>query len=119
MVGCGGEIKFQRYDEWFWDVLFEARDATWTEIKTPTQHCMLFGPDKSSYLSDFYHAFGYFFSVKNGLFCGDDLDPAIHKYVFPFLHGYADAGVAARLTKNVRSYVSPALEDCTSSRSMC
>jgi hypothetical protein len=26
-VGCGGEIKFQRYDKWRWDHLFENIDA--------------------------------------------------------------------------------------------
>ena len=117
-VGRGGEIKFQRYDEWYWDVFFEAPDATWTEIKTLTQHCMLFGPDKNSYLSDFYHAFGCFFSVENGLLRGRELDPAIHKNVVPSLHSYVNAGVAARLTKILRDHVSPALKDRTSSRSI-
>jgi len=117
-VGRGGEIKFQRYDEWHWDVLFEAPDATWTEIKTLTQHCMLFGPDKDSYFSDFYHAFGCFFSVENGLYRGRELDPAIHKYVFPFIHGYVNSGVAAKLTKIMRDYVSPTVKDRMSSRSI-
>ena len=117
-IGRGGEIKFQRYDEWHWDELFQAIDSTWTEIKTLTQHCMLFGPDKESYLCDFFHAFGSFFSVENGLYRARELDPAIHKFVFPHLHGIQNSSVAGKLTSIMRSYLPPAVKDSISSRSI-
>lgn len=37
-VGRGGEIKFQRYDEWRWDGLFQNVDAIWSELKTLTRN---------------------------------------------------------------------------------
>lgn len=117
-VGRGGEIKFQRYDEWYWDPLFHGIDSTWSEIKTLTQHSMLFGPDKESYLCDFYHSFGCFFSVENGLYRAEDLDKSIHKFVFPYLHGFVNAGVAAKLTKIMRDHVSPKTQKKVSSRSI-
>ena len=117
-VGRGGEIQFQRYDEWHWDVLFQGIDSTWTEIKTLTQHCMMFGPDKESYLCDYFHAFGCFFSVENGLYRGDAIDKAVHKFVFPDLHGFVSSGVAAKLTTIMRKYVSPAVKEHISSRSI-
>ena len=117
-VGRGGEIKFQRYDEWHWDVLFQSIDSTWTEIKTLTQHCMLFGPDKESYLCDFYHAFGCFFSVEKGLYRANDVDKSVQKFVFPCLHGIVNASVAAKLTKIMRDHVSPETKKHVSSRSI-
>lgn len=117
-VGRGGEIQFQRYDEWDWDVLFQGIDSTWTEIKTLTQHCMMFGPDKESYECDFFHAFGCFYSVEKGLYRRDDVDKAIHKFVFPDLHAFVSSGVAAKLTIIMRKYVSPAVSNGTSSRSI-
>ncbi len=61
-------MKFQRYDAWHWDHLFENIDANWTKIKTlMTQQCMLFPPNKTSYEADFYHALGSYYAVENGL----------------------------------------------------
>lgn len=65
VVGRGKEIQIQRYNEWYWDVLLEAPDVTWTELESMTPHCMRFEPDKHSYLS-VYHAFGCFFAIENG-----------------------------------------------------
>jgi hypothetical protein len=72
-VGHGGKVKHQQYDEWYWDWLFRNVDATWSETKV--QNPMLFGPTKYgeySYICDFYHAFGTFFAVENGLEWGSN-----------------------------------------------
>ena len=117
-VARAGEIKYQRYDEWLWDDLYHSIDATWSEIKTLTKHCMMFGPDKDSYICDFFHAFGSFFSVENGLHRAAGQDPTIKKCVFPYLHKFKNAGVAAKLTVIMRKYASPAMEARVSSRSI-
>ena len=117
-VARGGEIKYQRYDEWLWDDLYHSIDATWSEMKTLTKHCMMFGPDKDSHVCDFFHAFGSFFSVENGLHRAVSQDPAIKQCVFPYLHKFKNSNVAAKLTAIMRKYASPALADRISSRSI-
>jgi hypothetical protein len=44
-VGRGGETKFLRYDEMWWDPYFQFPDATWTEMKTLKRTSMLYGPE--------------------------------------------------------------------------
>jgi hypothetical protein len=113
-----GELRFQRYDEWYWDNYFENIDANWTEIKTVSQYCLLFGPAKSSYILDFYHAFGSFYAVENGLYRQADANPSIHKYTFPDLHAIKDAAVASKITRIIRSLMKPDTRDKFSSKSI-
>lgn len=62
-----GEVKLQRYDEWFWDEWYQNLEATWSEMKNLEQYGLLFGPHKSSYIMDFYHTFACFYALENGL----------------------------------------------------
>jgi hypothetical protein len=116
-VGRGGEIKFQRYDEWYFDQNFQNIDATWSELKTLARNPMLFGPakyGKGSYLCDFYHALGTFYVVEEGLARHGVLEQR-HKYVFPQL----DVGqVAKLLTDLIREHTNPVVRDKYSSRSV-
>lgn len=117
-VGRGGEVKFQRYDEWHWDVLFENIDANWAEIKTLTQQAMMFGPHKYRYMLDFFHAFACFFSVEKGLYRDPNMDPSLRKFVFTFLHSIADASVASKITTILRRFTHPDMRANTSSKSI-
>jgi hypothetical protein len=117
-VGRGGEIKFQRYDDWYFDQNFQNVDATWSELKTLTRHAMLFGPMKyglGSYLCDFYHAFGTFFAVEDGL-ARNGLAEPLWKYVFPQLAGCNH--VAKLVTDLIRDHANPAVKDRYSSKSI-
>jgi hypothetical protein len=118
-VGRGGEIKHQRYDEWHWDWLFGNVDATWSETKVMQQNPMLFGPTKYSeygYICDFYHAFGTFFAVENGLERGSDKVTSFSNFVFPQLHDVKSC--ASKITTFMREYVHPELKAKYSSRSI-
>jgi hypothetical protein len=55
-MGQGGESKFLRWDEWFWDPLLELMDTIWTQMKMLEKWPITFGPDYHSYEDDFYHA---------------------------------------------------------------
>jgi hypothetical protein len=116
-VGRGGEIKFQRYDEWYFDQNFQNVDATWSELKTLQRNPMLFGPakyGKGSYLCDFYHALATFYVVEEGL-ARHGVPEQRHKYVFPQL----DVGqVAKLLTDLLREHMNPVVRDKFSSRSV-
>lgn len=112
-VGRGGEIKFLRYDEMWWDAYFQCPDATWTEMKTLKQSSMLYGPDSASYMCDFYHSLGCFYLVEDGLFRlgrGRTID----KYVFPDLHKYQNSSVAKLLSNILKKHTADSLKKSTS-----
>jgi len=112
-VGRGGEIKFLRYDEMWWDAYFQCPDATWTEMKTLKQSSMLYGPDSASYMCDFYHSLGCFYLVEDGLFRlgrGRTID----KYVFPDLHKYQNSSVAKLLSNILKKQTADSLKKSTS-----
>jgi hypothetical protein len=67
-LGRGGESKFLRYDEWYWDPLLELIDAIWAQMKTLEKWPTTFGPDYRSHVLCFYHAFHCFFLVDDGLY---------------------------------------------------
>jgi hypothetical protein len=68
-----------------WDRYYQCPDATWAELKTLKQHCMLYGLDSDSYKCDFYHAMACFYAVEDGLFRTDG-QQSVRKSVFPELH---------------------------------
>jgi len=46
-AGRGGEVKFQHYDDWFWDTCLDILETSWKETKTLKTHIMTFCSDKA------------------------------------------------------------------------
>jgi hypothetical protein len=86
-------------------------------MKTLKQHCMLYGPDRDSFLCDFYHAMGCFFAVEDGLF-RTEKQVDCYKFTFPDLHGMKNESVTKLLTKILRSHTAPELKASTTARGL-
>jgi hypothetical protein len=54
-------------------------------MKTLKQTSMLYGPDATSYMCDFYHGLGWFYLVEDGLF-HSGTSKATETYVSPEHH---------------------------------
>jgi hypothetical protein len=116
-MGRGGESKFLRWDEWFWDPLLELTDAIWTQMKTLEKWPITFGPDYHSYENDFYHAFHCFFLIDDGLY-RTPAKERIAKFVFPRLHKMQNDNVSRKVTSWLRDECDAELRDRTSSKSL-
>jgi hypothetical protein len=77
--------------------------------ENPKQNPMLFGPDFKSFLFDFYHSFGCFFSIEDGLYRSPS-EEKIAKYIFPKLHSMTNNSVATKLTNALRQHSAPELK---------
>jgi hypothetical protein len=106
-VGRGGELKFLRFDEWTWDCYFQTPDIAWHEIKTLCDHLMMYVPDATSYHCDFFHAFGCYASVEQGLL-RSHCSPSCKHHVFPNLHKLGEDAAARAITNILRRYCHPA-----------
>ena len=117
-LGRGGESKFLRYDEWYWDPLLELIDAIWAQMKTLEKWPTTFGPDYYSYVLCFYHAFQHcFFLVDSGLYRPPSQEP-IAKFVFLTFHGMKNDRVSTMITTWLRAQCDPKLKAATKSKSL-
>jgi hypothetical protein len=65
-IGCGGEIKFQDYNDRKFDYRLSVTDAKWSEAKKISSYAMPMVPD-SRWGFCWYHQMGLYFAVENGL----------------------------------------------------
>jgi hypothetical protein len=117
-VGRGGEVKFLRWDEFYWDALFLAPEGVWTRMKTLIQQLLYFQCDSIGYLCCFYWILGSYFAVEDGLFRIDETKIRENRAVFPDLRKILNESVAAQLTNKIRAHSDKALRTHNTSRSI-
>ena len=100
-VGRGGECKFSNFNDWVYDPFFEVTDIWWRELKTLNAYSMPMGPNKSDWVTDFYHAMGRYWFMEKGLLRREP-DAATTTFVFPSLHQMANSSVSQCLTNSIR-----------------
>jgi hypothetical protein len=122
-VGRGGEVKFLRWDEFWWDDLFLSTEGVWTRMKTLTQHILYFQCDCIGYICDFYHSLGCYFSVEDGLYRidhgnkkGNKKNTRANKFVFPDLRIVSNESVARMMTKLIRKHSHQQFQQLNQSR---
>jgi hypothetical protein len=114
----GGEVTFARYDLTWWDDIFLSLEMLWSRLKTAMQQSLYFQTDADGYLCDFYHCMGCYFSVEDGLFRPESMNPRISRAVFPDLKNVSSESVATQMTKLIRKHSDPALKERNQSRSI-
>ena len=99
-VGRGGELKFLRHDNNYWDYYANCLQGIQTRLKTRTQQpfwvqCAPFG----NYRIDFLHAFAAWASVGNSLFRRDPKE-ACSIFWFPTMRKFKNEKIAGKIFKN-------------------
>lgn len=103
-VGRGGEVKFQRYSEAFWDPRYELVDTTWKELKNLTSYSMSLVPDMHSYKCCILHSDACYWLIENGLWRDNNLMVSGRgDFMYPDLLQVRDRGVARKLTEVIRA----------------
>jgi hypothetical protein len=96
-VGHGGKVKFTNFNDWMWDAKMELTDTHWSEIKTSETYAMPMVPDRYNYACNFYHSYGSYWLVGNGLL-RSDVNDTTACFTYPELHKVRDATVTKKLT---------------------
>jgi hypothetical protein len=114
----GGEVTFARYDLTWWDDIFQCTEMLCSRLKTAMQQSLYFQMDADGYLCDFYHCMACYFSVKDGLYQHESMNPKISRAVFPDLKNVSSESIANQMTKLIRKHSDPALKERNQSRSI-
>jgi hypothetical protein len=103
-IGRGGEFRFQSYDDWIWHPAVQVLDIKWKEMKTINTYTMGIVPDLIHWLFDFYHCFGSYYMVENGLMRTErQVGQGRVNAVFPSLFETSEAGTTRKLTRVIRN----------------
>ena len=101
-IGRGGEVKFQDMNDWMYDYFLNVTDIGWTESKTTDFYAMAMLADDFFGL-DFYHQFGAFAMVENGLHrTPEQIKNGLLNVAFPNLHKGKHTKVSNLITKAIR-----------------
>jgi len=100
----GGEVRFQNFNDWMYHPSLEITDIGWSEMKTINTYAMPMVSDKVSWLFDFYHYFGSYFCVENGLYRSEeDVKKGRMNMVFPSLMNVHEKSTTRQLTTILQS----------------
>jgi hypothetical protein len=99
-TACGGKVTFARYDLTWWDDIFHCTEMLWSWLKTAMQQSLYFQMDADGYLCNFYHCMACYFSVKDGLYWHESVNPRISHAVFPDLKNVSSKSVANQMTNS-------------------
>jgi hypothetical protein len=111
----GGEVTFARYDLTWWDDIFQCTEMLWSQLKTAMQQSLYFQTDADGYLCDFCHCMACYFSVEDGLYRHESINPRISRAMFPDLKNVSSESVANQMTKLICKHSDPALKECNQS----
>jgi hypothetical protein len=103
----GGKVTFARYDLTWWDDIFHCTEMLWSRLKTAMQQSLYFQMVADGYLCNFYHCMACYFSVKDGLYRHESMNPRISHAVFPDLKNVSSESVANQMTKLIRKHSDP------------
>ncbi|KAG7372875.1 hypothetical protein IV203_033599 [Nitzschia inconspicua] len=120
-IGRGGEFRFQSYDDWIWHPAIQVLDIKWKEMKNIHVYSMGIVPDLVHWLFDFYHCFGCYFMVENGLMRTDEeIKQGKVNVVFPSIFNTVESSSSRKLTAAIRSTISgpPDVKNRYSARSL-
>ncbi|KAG7345613.1 hypothetical protein IV203_033144 [Nitzschia inconspicua] len=96
-------------------------DIKWKEMKNIHVYSMGIVPDLVHWLFDFYHCFGCYFMVENGLMRTDEeIKPGKVNVVFPSIFNTVESSTSRKLTAAIRSTISgpPDVKNRYSARSL-
>jgi hypothetical protein len=117
-VGCGGEIKFQTFNDWSFDFHLHILDTMLRESKRSRSYAMARVTD-DSFLFDFFYIHGAFAMAENGLHrTPEQVRDGKERHVYPSLHSIHNNTVAKKLTDIIRRNLPPNVRSKYSSKSL-
>ncbi|KAL3795495.1 hypothetical protein ACHAWO_003295 [Cyclotella atomus] len=104
-IGRPGEIKYDDYNDWYFDLLTELVDTSWKESKNLKKYTMPRVSD-DFFGFDWYCVMGAFFMCEDGLFRSEEqIEQGKLNAVFVRLHQLQDASVAGKLAAAIQSNI--------------
>jgi hypothetical protein len=104
-IGRPGEIKYDDYNDWYFDLLTELVDTSWKESKNLKKYTMPRVSD-DFFGFDWYYVMGAFFMCEDGLFRSEEqIEQGKLNAVFVRLHQLQDASVAGKLAAAIQSNI--------------